>query len=57
MVILKVIAGRARGLEDVAGILRRYPDVDAGYGRRGLEVIEEGAEDSLLTAFEASARS
>ncbi len=36
LVVLKVVAGRPRDLDDVRGVLVRHPALDAGYVRRWL---------------------
>ena len=44
LVVLKIIAGRARDLEDVRLILLRNPGLDRLYVRHWLSVFEEGSE-------------
>lgn len=47
VVILKIIAGRPRDLEDVRSILLKNPPMDSGYIRNWLKElysVEEGAD-------------
>ena len=54
--MLKVVAGRPRDLEDVAGVLVRNPALDAAYVRRWLAAFEEAVERPLVAVFDQSVR-
>ena len=56
LVVLKVVAGRPRDLEDVAGVLARQPTLDAGYVRGWLAAFEEAVERPLVEVFEQALR-
>lgn len=52
LVIHKMIAGRARDLEDVKNLLIRNPDMDLGYIRDWLRQFDEALSESLTSRFE-----
>ena len=54
--MLKVVAGRPRDLEDVAGVLVRNPALDAAYVRRWLAAFEEAVERPLVVVFDQTVR-
>lgn len=56
LVVLKVVAGRPRDLEDVAGVLVRNPALDAAYVRRWLAAFEEAVERPLVAVFDQTVR-
>ena len=49
LVIHKVIAGRARDLEDVRSVLLRNSDVDTAYITKWLKKFDESTEDGRFT--------
>ena len=51
LIIHKIVAGRPRDLEDVAGILVRNPDVDIAYIEKYLAQFEEVLARPLLSQF------
>jgi hypothetical protein len=52
LVIHKVVAGRARDLEDVRSVLLKNPEMDADYTRKWLREIDADGEKKLLANFE-----
>lgn len=44
LVVMKVLAGRPRDLEDVAGVLVRHPDLDTGYVERWLRAFRDASD-------------
>jgi predicted nucleotidyltransferase len=52
VVVHKIIAGRARDLEDVRSILLKNPRLDAAYIRRWLEEFDRSLGESYLRRFE-----
>ena len=52
LVIHKVVAGRARDLEDVRSVLLKNSALDADYARKWLRELDLGSERNLLTVFE-----
>lgn len=52
LVIHKVVAGRARDLEDVRSVLLKNPEMDADYARKWLREIDPNGEQNLLSSFE-----
>lgn len=56
LVILKVVAGRPRDLEDVRGVLLRTPGLDADAVRTWLRAFEEALDLPLVERFEAVRR-
>lgn len=44
LVVMKILAGRPRDLEDVAGILLRHPDLDARYVETWLDAFRDAAD-------------
>lgn len=56
LVILKVIAGRPRDLEDVRGVLAKQPKLDRELVRRWLRRYQEQLAMPLVERFESSAR-
>lgn len=54
LVVLKVLAGRPKDLEDVRGLLRVAPEVSAAVVRRRLLALSELLADStLVSSFDA----
>lgn len=51
-IIHKVIAGRARDVEDVRGMLLKNPQVDLEYIRRWLQEFSEALAEPFLAQFE-----
>lgn len=56
LVVLKVVAGRPRDLDDVAGVLVRQPSLDATYVRRWLVAFEEAVDRPLVSVFDEALR-
>jgi hypothetical protein len=56
LVVQKLVAGRARDLEDVRGVLRRNPTLDAAYVERWLAEWETLVERPLVSEFRAIRR-
>lgn len=56
LVIHKIVAGRARDLEDVKAVLLRNPGFDAEYIRRWLAEFDAAQGDGCLAGFEALVR-
>ncbi len=52
LVIHKVVAGRARDLEDVRSVLLKNPELDAEYVRKWLREFDPNSEKNLLARFE-----
>ena len=52
LVVHKVLAGRPRDLEDVLGVLRRQPGLDAAEVRRWLAELEAIVQQPLVERFE-----
>ena len=52
VVIHKMIAGRARDIEDVKSILTKNPNFDAGYVERWLREFDTSLGESLWKSFE-----
>jgi predicted nucleotidyltransferase len=52
LVILKVVAGRARDIEDVKAVLLKNPDYDNEYIRSWLADFEKSLEEKPLQKFE-----
>ena len=52
LVVHKLVAGRPRDLEDVAGVLGKMPDLDLTYVRDWLGQFEAMLERPLLATFE-----
>jgi predicted nucleotidyltransferase len=52
VVILKIVAGRARDLEDARSILAKNPSLDLGYVRRWLSQIDDALTGALLERFD-----
>lgn len=53
LVVLKVVAGRPRDLEDVRGVLVRHPALDASCVRHWLGLFEDAVEAPLRERFAA----
>lgn len=54
LIVLKVVAGRPRDLEDVRGILTRQKNLDVGYIRRWLAEMEAADGEQLTARFDTS---
>ncbi len=55
VVVMKLLAGRPRDIDDVREIVAHRPDLDFAYVRPLLGLLEEGlARDDLVDAFEAA---
>ncbi len=52
LVIHKVVAGRARDLEDVRSVLLKNPEMDVDYTRKWLREMDADDEKKLLANFE-----
>ncbi len=52
LIILKIVAGRPRDLEDVRGVLIKNPTADLAYVRKWLRQLELGASEPLLVRFD-----
>ncbi len=52
LIVLKMVAGRPRDLEDVRGILAKKKQLDAGYIRRWLTEMETAYGEPLTTRFD-----
>jgi hypothetical protein len=52
LVVMKVIAGRPRDLEDVAAVLRKNPGFDRQHVERWLQNFDAELEGEFLPAFE-----
>ncbi len=52
LIILKVVAGRPRDLEDVQGVLVQHPSLDTAHVRHWLGLFEEAIEAPLLERFD-----
>ena len=52
LVIHKIVAGRARDLEDVRSVLLKNPALDASYTRKWLRELDPDGERNLLASFE-----
>jgi len=52
LVIHKLVAGRARDIEDVRSVLLKNPGLDAEYIRHWLSELEKGQEASLVARYE-----
>lgn len=48
----KLFAGRARDIEDVAGILRRKPELDLSYLRHWLAEFDRDLDQGMAPQFE-----
>jgi len=57
LIILKVIAGRPRDLDDVCSILLKQPQVDYKYVRRWLSELQAGLEQDFAGRFDALRKS
>ena len=53
LLVHKILAGRPRDLEDVRGVLRKNPDLDAGAVRGALREIGDAIGEPLVDRFEA----
>ncbi len=53
LVVLKVIAGRPRDLDDVRGIVVRRRDLDVDLVRRSLTQLQDVVDRDVLSEFEA----
>ncbi|HET6921951.1 MAG TPA: nucleotidyl transferase AbiEii/AbiGii toxin family protein, partial [Anaeromyxobacteraceae bacterium] len=53
LVVHKVLAGRPRDLEDVRGILRKAPDLDASAVRTALRAIGDAVAEPLVDRLDA----
>lgn len=53
LVILKLVAGRPRDIEDVRGVLLRLPDLDAAYVRRWLGEFDAALGLETVRQFDA----
>jgi len=51
LIIHKMVAGRPRDLEDVAGLLRKNPQIDLAYLRPWLEQFEQALQRPLWEPF------
>ena len=51
LIIHKMVAGRPRDLEDVAGLLRKNPQIDLAYLRPWLEQFEQALQRPLWAPF------
>ncbi len=52
LVIHKIVAGRAKDIEDLTGLVARYPSLDAGYVRKWLAEFEATTQQPLLDIFD-----
>jgi predicted nucleotidyltransferase len=52
LVVMKVVAGRPRDLEDVAAVLRKNPGFDRSHIERWLGDFDSELEGKFLPAFE-----
>lgn len=52
VVIHKIIAGRARDIEDVRSILLKNPDYDAKYIKRWLQEFDQSLKEKFLKVFQ-----
>jgi hypothetical protein len=59
LVVMKILAGRPRDLEDVAGILQRHPGLDGEYVERWLGAFRDATELSAdpVSTFRSLRRS
>jgi hypothetical protein len=59
LVVMKILAGRPRDLEDVAGILQRHPDLDDAHVERWLGAFRDATELSAdpVSTFRSVRRS
>ena len=53
LVVHKILAGRPRDLEDVRGVLRKTPGLEAGRVRAALGEIGEAVAEPLVERFDA----
>ena len=53
LIIHKIIAGRARDLEDVVGVIRRNPGLDDSYVRHWLQEFDKALEGGFVAHFES----
>lgn len=52
LIIHKIIAGRARDLEDVRGVLLKNPHLDASYVRRWLREFDASLAETFIQKFD-----